>query len=73
MSDSLFLSALRKILITIHQILDDTHHLYNELPVTLLLLIVSLYKIRILIPALLTVGLSPRQGSLKLVMIVNAL
>ena len=59
MSNCLLFSALRKIFISVHQILDDTHHFYNELPVTLLLLVVSLYEIRVLVPALFAVGLGP--------------
>ena len=59
MSNSLLFSAFRKIFISIHQILDDTHHFDDELPVTLLLLVVPLYEIRVLIPALFAVGLCP--------------
>ena len=47
-----FLSALGKILVAVHKILDDNHHLDRELPILFLLLVRLSYKFGVLVKSL---------------------
>ena len=73
MTDHFFLASFRKIFVAVHQILDDAHHLHDELPVLILLLSVFLHSLRILVKALDAVCLRPGQRLFKLRLIVDAL
>ena len=69
----LFFSSFRQIGISVHQILDDAHHLYHELPVLVLLLSGLLYRLGILVEAFLAVFLHPPKSFLVFLLVVNAL
>ena len=69
----LLFPALRKILVPIHQVLDDTHHLHHELPVLILLLPCLLYFFRILVKAFLTVFFRPGKSLLIFLLVINTL
>ena len=72
-SHHFFLATLRKLFVSVHQILDDAHHLHDELPVLILLLSVFLHRLRVLVKALDAVCLRPGQRLFKLRLIVDAL
>ena len=73
MAHHLLLPAFGQVLVAVHQVLDDAHHLDYELPVLVLLLPGLLDGFRILVEALLAVGLHPGQGLLILGLVVDAL
>ena len=68
-----FFASFRKVLVAVHQILDDAHHLHDELPVLILLFSVFLHRFRILVKAFDAVCLRPGQRLFKLCLIVDAL
>ena len=72
MSHHLLFSSLGQILVAVHQILDDAHHLDYKLPVLILLLSGLLDLFRILVKALNAVLLHPGQSFLVFLLIINA-
>ena len=70
-TNHLFFASFGQILITCHQILDDTIHLNSELPLLFLLLICKTNEIRVVITAHLTVLLGPCKSLLILFLVVN--
>ena len=61
-----------QVLVAVHQIFDDTHHLNNELPVLVLLLSGFLNLFRIFIKAFNAVCFCPGQRLFKFCLVINA-
>ena len=71
MSDHFLLTARRQILLAVEKVLDDAHHLDNELPVRVLLFAGPLQLFRILVESFLTVFFSPGKCFLILGLAVD--
>ena len=72
MSNHLFFTAFRQILVTVHQVFDDTHHLNNEFPVTVFLFTCSLQFFRILIKTFNTFFFGPCKSFFVFCMIIDS-
>ena len=67
-----FFAALRQIVVSVHQVLDDAHHLYNEFPVRILCVAALLQLFRILVKAFNTFFFCPCKRLLIFSLIIDA-
>ncbi len=67
----LFLSALGKILVAVHEILDDAHHLDRELPILFFLLVGFFYEVGVLIKSLGAMLLCPLVSLLVFFLVID--
>ena len=58
-SHHLFFATCRQVLVAVHKVLDDDHHLHHKFPVLILLFATLLQEFRILVPSFLAVFLGP--------------
>ncbi len=67
-----FFAAFRQIVISVHQVFDDAHHLYNEFPVRILCVAALLQLFRILVKAFDTFFFCPCKRLLIFCLIIDA-